>query len=150
MKEVVTSFQLADSQYVNNSTLLNGRSGIVGNEVLSRFNLVIDYWYEKAYLRPNKSYKTAFQFDRSGILINASGKNLSQYVVQYITPSSPAAEAGVQKGDILLKINGASTKLMTMNSIYEKFKKRAGKKMNLVLLRNGVEQPITFYLRDLL
>lgn len=150
MKDVVTSFQLADSIYVNNPAILNDRNGILGNEVLSRFNIVIDYWHQKVYLRPNKSYKTAFKFDKSGISISASGKNLTQYTVQYITPNSPAAKAGVEKGDILVKINGTSTKLMSMNSIYEKFKKRSGKQIKLMVLRNGTEKKITFQLRDLI
>ncbi len=150
MKDVVTSFQLADSQYINNPAILNDRNGILGNEVLSRFNIVIDYWHQKVYLRPNKKYKTTFKFDKSGISVSASGKNLTQYTVQYIIPNSPAAEAGVQKGDILMKINGKSTKLMSMNSIYEQFKKRSGKQMKLMVLRNGTTQKITFQLKDLI
>ncbi len=148
-EEVVTNFQVSDSLLLD-STVLKDRNGIVGNEILSRFNIVLDYWNEKVYLIPNKSYLTKFKFDRSGLALIASGKNFSRYTVQYVVPNSPADEANIQKGDIILKVNGLSTQFFTMTGIIKKLQKRQGKKIKLVITRNGNRQKVTFRLRDIL
>ena len=55
--------------------------------------------------------------------------------------SSPAAEAGIIAGDILVSINGKN--ISSSNSLAELTEQFGGKKMNLVFLRNGEEKSVT-------
>lgn len=148
-KEVITSFQASDSIQLD-LRLINNRNGIIGNEILSRFNVVFDYWNEVIYLKPNKNYRNKFKYDRSGLILIASGKNLNRYTVQYVVPNSPADEANIQKGDTILKINRVSTKILTMDGVVQKLRKRIGKRIKLLVERDGVRHKVDFRLREIL
>jgi Aspartyl protease len=70
--------QLSDSNFIN------GRNGLVGSEILSRFNMIIDFGREKMYVQPNRFFKEAFTYDRSGISLITSGVDLKQFLIQDI------------------------------------------------------------------
>ncbi|MEM0992856.1 MAG: aspartyl protease family protein [Bacteroidota bacterium] len=145
---VVTSFQKSDS--IHQFIALNDRNGILGNQILKRFELVIDYWDEKVYLRPNKSYNDKFKFDRSGLVILASGQDLDKFTVQKVIENSPAARAGVQKGDVIVSLNSLPVKTFTMENISTVLQKRVGKKIRLVVKRDGKRKRFVFFLEDLI
>ncbi len=147
---VVTNFQELDSLYIYDKALLNDRNGILGNEVLNRFDLIIDYWNEQIYMRPNRRFKTDFRFDRSGLVLIASGMKLNTYNVQYVHPNSPADRAGFQRGDILKRVNGTPTSLLSLELINNMLRKKVGKKVRIVLLRDGRRIKKTFYLEELI
>lgn len=148
--QVTTNFQKLDSVYIYDSSLLNDRNGIVGNIVLSRFHVILDYWNEQLYLRPNKFFKTDFKFDRSGLVIVASGPRLNTYNVQYIHPNSPAEQAGIQVGDIIKSINGTPTSLLSLEMMVNILQKKVGKRIRLSLLREGTRLKKEFLLEDLI
>ncbi|MEM8526490.1 MAG: pepsin/retropepsin-like aspartic protease family protein, partial [Bacteroidota bacterium] len=83
---VVTSFQESDS--ISTKAIINDRNGILGNQILSRFGIIIHYWDEKMYLRPNKRYKEKFKYDRSGLVVLASGSELNNFTIQHVLKNS--------------------------------------------------------------
>lgn len=145
---IITSFQelLPDVD----SSYLNGRNGLIGNELLKRFHLIIDYPREVVYFKPEKNFDKAFRYDRSGMVITASGPQLNTYLVNYVLPGSPADEAGVQVGDEILRINWLPASFFSLSNITDKFKKRVGKKFCLKLIRDGEKVKVTFRLRELI
>ncbi|MBK9015077.1 MAG: aspartyl protease family protein [Saprospiraceae bacterium] len=90
--EVITNFQ--DLEEGMDTTMLQGRNGIIGNGVLSRFDVIIDYPGHKLYLQPNKNFKKEFKFDKSGLVVIAADYLLNKYIVHSVIPGSPAALAG--------------------------------------------------------
>lgn len=145
---VIANFQ--DGITVYDSTYLNGRDGVLGNQILDRFEVVIDYIKGGMYLLPNRSFKKKFKYDRSGITIGAGGQKLDVYKVLRIVKGSPAEQAGVQVDDLVLKINGFPSVFYDLPKITKKLKKRPGKKVSLVLLRNDSKIRVSFKLRDLI
>ncbi len=146
MANVITNFQ--DTLVRKDSVLLNGRNGIMGNKMLRRFDVVIDYWNEKLYLRPNKHYDDAFKYDRSGLSIIATGQSLSTYTIQHVIPDSPADKAGLQKGDLLKTINWIPASLHNLEKINNIFQKKVGKRIRLIIERDGERMKKIFYLED--
>jgi len=61
------------------------RAGIIGNTILSRFHIIIDFIKGEVYLKPNKYARTKFKTDKSGLVLNAFGENLNLFVVHFIT-----------------------------------------------------------------
>jgi membrane-associated protease RseP (regulator of RpoE activity) len=59
------------------------------------------------------------------------------YIVANVRPNSVADLAGVQKDDILLKINSQPTYNMSFESINEIFYSKRNKKIKLLVERNG-------------
>ena len=69
---VVTNFQ--DVMPILDTVYLNDRNGIVGNQILQRFDIIIDYIQGKAYIAPNRNFKRKFQYDRSGPFLRSRGR----------------------------------------------------------------------------
>ncbi|MBL7790999.1 MAG: aspartyl protease family protein [Saprospiraceae bacterium] len=148
MNGVVTNYQ--DIKHVTDTSYLNGRHGIIGNRILSRFNLIINYYQNKVYLQPNKLSKRRFTYDRSGLTIVSSGINLNTFTVLDVVAGSPADHAGIKAGDEIRKINGFPTKVYSLEEITNKMQGRIGKKMTLILRRNGERVKTNFHLRELI
>lgn len=145
---VITNYQnIPDSL---DSDFINSRNGIVGNVLLSRFTVVIDYHQENLYLKPTRKWKKKFKYDRSGLMIVAGGPAMDQYTVFHIIEGSPADRAGVQVGDRILKINGIRTRALSIDGIYRRLRKRVGKRIKLKLLREERELKVVFHLEKLI
>ena len=145
---IITHFQQADSMATTDA--LNKRNGLIGNIVLSRFVVIFDYQAEKIWLKPTKYLQRAFEYDRSGLSVIASGRTLGQFDVQYVIPGSPADEAGILKGDRIKRIGFWSSPVLTFSYILQKLKGKPGKKVKIVVKRNGKRLKKTLLLRDLL
>lgn len=149
-QEVLTNFQ--DLSFLSDTvfTETRSRNGIIGNDILDRFTITLDYHNERAYFAPNRRYKKAFDYDRSGLQIIASGPDLSVFTVYNVLPDSPAGEAGVLEGDEIIRINGRGVSAMSLSSITRILQKKAGKKIKMVLRRNDEKYKVEFKLRDII
>lgn len=146
---VLTSFQYLPPRI--DSMIREDRNGILGNELLSRFRVTIDYINEVLYLEPNRKFKQKFVYDRSGVVLVAGGTHrLNAFIVTYVIPNSPAAEAGIKKGDRIKSINRLPASFYSLSDIYRKFKKRPGKKIRFAVIRNGEKLVFNFRLRVLI
>lgn len=148
LPDVVTSFQQLGR--VMDSTALNNRNGILGNQSLQHFHIIIDYVSQQLYLAPNSKKTPEFKFDRSGLFLVAGGKYLNEFKVASVVKNSPAERAGLQKGDQLLRINWIPCSLMSLGNIQRKFKKRVGKSFKIVYERNGERYQTVLVLEDLI
>jgi predicted aspartyl protease len=144
----VSNFQelyaLSDSSY------LNGRNGLLGSEILSRFTFIIDFAKEKLYLQPNRFFKEKFSYDKSGLVLIAGGENLSRFTVHQVMPNSPAEEAGLQKGDELVRLNLIPIRFYSLGEVNRKFQTKTGKTHHIIYIRNGQRMKATVKLRDLI
>jgi carboxyl-terminal processing protease len=74
----------------------------------------------------------------SGVGIRlALDQKTSQLVVVEPLKNSPAAKAGIQPGDKIVKINGKPTSLMSLEQASEEIKGQVGTKVSLQLAREG-------------
>ena len=148
MDNVITYFQEVDSTTFQ---LINRREGIVGNQILRRFRVVVDYVNRKVYLRPEGGrWKRKFRFDRSGLNLLAGGNDLRSYTVSNVVPGSPAEEAGIEVRDRVRSVNGISVSLLSLENIIRKLQGRAGRRIRMRLYRDGRLLDVEFHLRDLI
>lgn len=146
----IGSFQQIEDSLANKIIAIgNWREGILGSDILSRFNVIFHFQAEKAYFKPNKWYREAFIYDRSGLFIIASGVDFKTFTVDDVWPDSPAAQAGLQEGDKILKVNGISVKFLSLSMINKKFQKRIGKKISIKYERYGAKAKVKFRLKEI-
>ena len=88
-----------DSVNVTNYPVLGG---IVGNDILRRFNVILNYDKKQIYIKPNKSFDDLFDYAYSGLEIFSVDKKI--YVGE-VPKNSPAELAGVKSGDQIMSIN---------------------------------------------
>ncbi len=148
LNEVLTNFQELPPEA--DTSLLHGRHGIIGNQVLSRFHIIIDYPREKLYLQPNKRFKEKFEFDKSGLVVVATGEHLNSFIVHDVLPGSPAAEAGLKEGDKVVRLNWTSAGFLSLEDINHKLRQKEGKKITLVVRRGAERLKLQFQLRRLI
>ncbi len=77
------------------------------------------------------------------------GLNMRNGVVTVADPpflGTPAARAGIREGDIIIKVNGVSTKGVTLNQTVARILGPAGSEVTLTIHREGVEEPLEFSL----
>lgn len=145
---VVTSFQ--ELQVDLDTLRLADRHGILGNHVLKRFTVYLDYINGVMYLKPNRNFRKKFNYDRSGISITASGPALNEFTVFNVVEGSPADEAGVQIGDQIRRLNGWPVLFSSLGDLTRKLRARKGKKIRLVIEREEEILKLEFRLRDLI
>ena len=145
---VITNFQ--EIYPIVDSTYMNDRNGILGNQILSRFVVIIDYIKGRLYLQPQPGFNDTFKFDRSGLILAASGTQLNTFTAFRIIPDSPAAEAGLQEGDVIKTLNGMPASFFSLDDINRKFQGRIGKKIKLKVDRNGNSIKTHFRLREII
>jgi hypothetical protein len=77
----------------------------VGGAVWKRFTMTLDYTALTMTLTPNDAYAAPDTYDHSGLfLINPGAITIFD-----VRPGTPAAQAGLVKGDVLTSVNGSST-----------------------------------------
>lgn len=144
---MIASFQSVDNVLINKDKLV--KNGLIGNLILERFDVVIDFYHQKLYLKPYKNYNKEFEFDKSGLTFFAYGPKLRQYYIKFVIENSPAAEAGIQAGDIIMGIGKWSYKWYTLNKLNKIMSSKTGTKRKIRIKRNGEILVKEFVLRDL-
>lgn len=124
------------------------RNGSIGGEVLSRFKVVFNFSKEEIYIKKNHAFKKAFHYNLSGLTIKAKGSKLNVFEVTEVRKQSVGDKAGIKTGDILVSINGLSTKELDLNLINGFFNLRVGKRLSLVVNRKGERIKAEFRLED--
>ncbi len=146
--DVLTSYQDLDESWLLDKDRY--RNGIMGNQLLSRFNVIFDYNRSQLLLKPYRKRQLAFTMDRSGIVFFAYGQEFNRFVVQDVLENSPASEVDIQPDDILIKIQGIPSRMFTLDGINQILQKSPGKRVRLVIERSGHLLQRDLYLRDLI
>ena len=145
---VITNFQeLVEGA---DPAILLSRHGVIGNEILSRFHVVIDYQGQMLYLQPNRRFRESFDFDKSGLIVIASGTNLNRFIVHTVLPNTPAYEAGLLPGDEIRNLNFTPPGFLTLRSINATLRAREGKKITIKVRRGDEDVKVRFRLRKLI
>jgi len=121
----------------NNITNYPYLGGLIGNDLLRRFNATFNYVKQEVHIIPNTHYRDDFDYAYHGLSLYYIDK---QIVVDDVVPGSPAAKAGFMKDDVVLALNNDIS-----NNIqaYKTMMQEIGVKMNFVILREGKALQLT-------
>lgn len=115
---------------VTNVTAYPFLGGMVGNDLLRRFNLILNYGKKEIYLMPNSHYRDLFDYSYTGLIIYLIDGRVE---ITDIIKGSPAEKAGFRKGDIIVAINNAfSTNLQ----LYRDLLKNVGTRPTILIMRD--------------
>jgi uncharacterized protein YlxP (DUF503 family) len=114
------------------------RQGNIGCELLRRFKVTLNYNERYMVLKRVRSrFREKFEHDMSGMDIKADVKDFRSFTVVHVNKNSPAEEAGVQEGDQLIFINESPASEFNVSGIYKLFQTGDGKKIQLLVRRDG-------------
>lgn len=148
-KNLITFFQEYNYDIRDTTDNVVKRNGILGNFILDRFSIFIDYLNSDIYFKPSKKYTEEFTYDRSGLIIFAHGPNLKEFIISDVLENSPAYEAGIRKGDVIKKIGFSGSDNLSLERINSMLSRKPGKKICMKIKREDKTIKIKFRLRDL-
>jgi carboxyl-terminal processing protease len=107
---------------------------------LERLDPHSSYINPREFKQFNKSSKG--KFGGIGIQVGYDRQNRGQLTVISPMVGTPAYEAGIQAGDLILKIDGKSTDNMRLNEAVDLIQGEKGEKITLTVLHEGGGDPI--------
>lgn len=114
--------------------------GLLGNEVLDRFNYSIDYKDQMLYLTKNSKSRHKFNSTLTGFYALKMEEKATVMSIYY---QSEAYKNGLELGDTIIAINNKQLANMTDKEFYKELK-RKGKTIKLTILRNNKHIDVTF------
>lgn len=81
--------------------------GLVGNDILRRFNVIINYPEQSIHIKPNSHFTESFDYSYTGMGIYLIDGEIR---VIDIMPGSPGDKAGFKPGDIIFSVETNMTK----------------------------------------
>ena len=152
------------------------RNGSLGGAVLKRFTVWLDYSNKQIMLKKNSAFKTAFNYNMSGLDVVYNGKQLireeqpsllsnkgsekdavrftttysykfkSSYKIKRVVKNSSADKAGLKAGDLILEINRKPAHSYKLTDVIGLFREKEGQKISLKIKRFGAEMVFKFRL----
>ena len=105
--------------------------GLLGNDLLRRFNLIINYPKREIHLQPNSHFNDLFDYAYTGM---ATYYVNGFILVDDIIAGSPAEKAGILKDDIIISVNNNfSNNIMQYKDILQTERE----KIKIIIRRNG-------------
>ena len=123
------------------------RDANVGGQILSRFTIYLDYAHNRMILEPNAHLNDPFEYDMSGLRL-VSPPPFDRVVVNDVRDGSPAARAGIKKGDVITSVNGVPTSKYSLYDV-KQFLRRQGT-VTLQLQRNDKPLEVTLALKRII
>jgi len=81
-------------------------SGIIGGELLHRFDLIFDYAKGNFIIEKNMFFDDPMEYDMSGIVLLTQGAPYDEFIVYIVSENTPAFNSDIRSGDIIIEING--------------------------------------------
>ncbi|MEO5948322.1 MAG: aspartyl protease family protein [Chitinophagaceae bacterium] len=125
-----------DDEY--NVTSYPYMGGLIGNDIMRRFNIILNYHKGDIYITPNRHYTELFDYSYSGVELYFVGGLI---IVGDIAKGSPAEAAGLKEGDHILGINKNFTQNLNQYKIALQV---PNEKVKVIFRRNGVIMELDF------
>ena len=117
--------------------------GLLGNDILRRFNVILNYSKGDIYITPNKHFNESFDYSYSGMeLYMLEGKIVAGDVAR----GSPAEAAGVKEGDQVIAVNKSFNQNLNQ---YKIALQTPNEKVKLVIRRDGELMEIEFRVKSI-
>ena len=106
-------------------------AGLIGNDILRRFNVIFNYSKRDIYMVPNSHIRDQFDYAYSGLEIYYIDGKIE---IGSVSENSPAANAGIKERDVVIAVNN------DFSQNFNKYKSAilaSNTKVRLILQREG-------------
>jgi hypothetical protein len=109
--------------------------GLIGNDILRRFNTILNYNHRDIYLIPNSHYRDPFDYSYTGLGIYWVDGLVR---VGDVMKGSPAEKAGFKVDDVIIAVN---TNISNNIQAYKNLMQNVGEKVKIIIRRgNSLEE----------
>jgi len=118
--------------------------GLMGNDLLRRFNVIINYDKRDVYITPNSHYRDFFDYSYTGLNFYVVNNEI---VVTDVMKGSPAEKAGFLPDDVIMAVNNNFSKNI---QVYKTALQNTGEKIRILVYRNGQPLMLTLKVKSIL
>ena len=130
-----------DDQY--NVTSYPNLGGLIGNDILRRFNIILNYERRSIYLTPNSHYRDLFDYSYTGLTIYWIDGEVR---VGDVMKGSPAEKGGFKEDDVIVAVaNNFSNNIQT----YKNLLQNPGEKVKIIVKRKGVLEQLYLVVKSI-
>jgi len=123
----------------------NGPDGLLAARFFKKFTVTFDYAGQQMYLEPNANYTEPQRYDASGLGFQKLENGA--YFVDVVVPNSPAAQAGIREGDVLVSIDNRDANYLDAEQIRAALAE-SGRKCVLGISRDGKRLTMSLRLKS--
>ncbi len=121
-------------------------AGNVGAGVLKRFEVTFDYAHQTVAFVPDAGFAAHDTYDRSGAFLVTQGGKI---IVADVRPGTPAAAAGLMRGDVLAAVDGHDGGTLGLAAVRDLLRGAPGSAVSLhVVAKDGTARDVSLTLRD--
>jgi predicted metalloprotease with PDZ domain len=118
--------------------------GLIGNDLLRRFNTILNYDKREFYLIPNSHFNEPFDYAYTGLELYSVG---GQIIIGDVASGSPAESIGLMEGDVVVAVN----KNFNQNlQLYKLTIQSAGNRVKIIIQRDGVLKEFELKVKSIL
>lgn len=136
----VPAYIFADEYNVTSYPYLGG---LIGNDLLRRFNVILNYEKRDVYIMPNSHYRDQFDYSYTGLNFYVINNDI---IITEVMRHSPAEEAGFKPDDVIMAINGNFSRNI---QVYKSMLQNTGEKVKVLVLRKGEPHLITLRIKSI-
>ncbi len=117
--------------------------GLIGNDLLRRFNVILNYEKRDVYITPNSHYRDLFDYSYTGLNFYAID---NQIIITDVMEKSPGQQAGFKPGDIIMAVDNNFSKNI---QVFKNALQNAGEKVKVLVMRDNAPLMITLKIRSI-
>lgn len=106
-------------------------AGNIGARVANKFRIFLDYDRKRIIFEPNSTFAAPYDHAQSGMSVVAEGGDYRVFRIRAVLENSPASEAGLQKDDIIMRVNNQSAAEFTLSKLNELFERPVPYKLTI-------------------
>ncbi|MDQ6844755.1 MAG: aspartyl protease family protein [Bacteroidota bacterium] len=121
-----------------NATSYPFLGGLIGNDILRRFNIILNYPKREIHIVPNSHFNEEFDYSYTGMnMYSEDGVIVADDVIE----GSPADRGGLKKGDVIVAVNANFSNNI---NVYRNLMQVVGEKITLLITRKDTPVILTF------
>lgn len=117
--------------------------GIIGNDILRRFNVILNYPEQSIHIKPNSHFTESFDYSYTGLGIYLLDGEIR---VIDVMPNSPGDKAGFLPGDVIFSVEANASK--NIQAYKNLFQNSIGR-MRVVIFRDQKPIVLTIDIKDI-
>ncbi|SJZ59467.1 Aspartyl protease [Sediminibacterium ginsengisoli] len=119
------------------------QSGLIGNDIMRRFNVILNYPERSIYIKPNNHFGDPFDYSYTGLGIYLQDGEVR---VIDVIKGSPGEKAGFLPGDVIFSIESNFSKnIQTYKNLFQ----NATGRMRVIVFRNDAPVSLTIDVKDI-
>lgn len=118
--------------------------GLLGNDLLRRFNVILNYDKRDVYLTPNSHFREPFDYAYSGIELYYINDKI---IIGDVAKGSPAEKAGLKEDDVVVAVGKNFSRNLNQ---YKEILQSARDKVKIIVMRDGQLKDFEFKVKSIL